>query len=140
MIDQQQIKAIIRKARQHGATVTVTYDEDARREEGREIIESVAVANLPGVGPHPMGPIGAYEAISAALAKLPAPVTVREFSPAGPCLTAGPLVRETAKFFVYRDDAGKERRIGKRGSLVHTEPCRCCRDHAASMYPNGYEN
>ena len=77
----------------------------------------------------------------------PAARIVRKFSPCGPCLTIGKLVRETAKFYVYRkwigwNDDGqsfedKERRIGK-SSLVHTEPCRCCRDHADTSYPNGY--
>ena len=72
---------------------------------------------------------------------------VRKFSPCGPCLTIGKLVRETAKFYVYRKWLGcsddgyvyetEERRIGK-SSLVHTEPCRCCRDHADTSYPHGY--
>ena len=71
------------------------------------------------------------------------PQIVRQFSPCGPCLTIGKLVRETAKFYVYREWRGgdsyadKERRIGK-STLVHTEPCRCCRDHADTSYPNGY--
>lgn len=77
----------------------------------------------------------------------PATQIVRKFSPCGPCLTIGKLVRETAKFYVYRKWLGcsddgyvyetEERRIGK-SSLVHTEPCRCCRDHADTSYPNGY--
>ena len=77
----------------------------------------------------------------------PAARIVRKFSPCGPCLTIGKLVRETAKFYVYRKWLGcsddgyvyetEERRIGK-SSLVHTKPCRCCRDHADTSYPNGY--
>ena len=75
------------------------------------------------------------------------PTILRKFSPCGPCLTIGKLVRETAKFYMYRKWLGcsddgyvyetEERRIGK-SSLVHTEPCRCCRDHADTSYPNGY--
>ncbi len=77
--------------------------------------------------------------------------TVREFSPAGPCLTLGQFVRRTAKTIVYRewlggDQYGKERRVGgwkveqrgNRGGCIHTEPCHSCRDHERTQYPNGY--
>lgn len=67
---------------------------------------------------------------------------VRKFSFAGPCLVQGMLVRETAKFYVYRewlggDRYGAERRIAKTDA-VHVEACTRCRDHAATVYPNGY--
>ncbi len=77
--------------------------------------------------------------------------TVREFSPAGPCLTLGQFVRRTSKTIVYRewlggDNYGQERRVGgwkvlQRGdsrAYIHTEPCNSCRDHDRTQYPNGY--
>ena len=77
--------------------------------------------------------------------------TVREFSPAGPCLTLGQFVRRTAKTIVYRewlggDSYGQERRVGGwkvnrdngRRGYIHTEPCHSCRDHTETQYPNGY--
>ena len=69
---------------------------------------------------------------------------VREFSRAGPCLTVGRFVRETPKFFVYNEWLGgdrfspEQRRIGKRGRLVHTEPCHSCTDYPKTHYPHGY--
>lgn len=66
--------------------------------------------------------------------------TVREFSVAGRCINRGPLVRETAKFYVYLTGAHGvsgpdaeivEKRIAKpmNGStLVHVIPCRSCDD------------
>lgn len=63
--------------------------------------------------------------------------TVRKFSPAGPCLTQGELVRETTKFLVIRDRyTGKVRRMAK--DRVHTEPCHSCTDHPQTSYPYGY--
>jgi hypothetical protein len=68
--------------------------------------------------------------------------TVREFSPAGPCLTIGRLVRQTAKFYVYNEWRGgdrfdvTEKRIGKT-HRTHIEPCSSCRDHARTQYPHG---
>ncbi len=72
--------------------------------------------------------------------------TVREFSPAGPCLKLGEFVRRTAKTIVYREwlggeNFGDERRVGGwkvQGDYIHTEPCRSCRDHPETSYPNGY--
>jgi hypothetical protein len=66
---------------------------------------------------------------------------VRRFSAIGPCLTEGRFVKETAKFVVFEEWHGGDRysgikRIAK--GRVHTEPCRCCRDHSETMYPNGY--
>lgn len=67
--------------------------------------------------------------------------TVRKFSPVGPCIPQGELIRETAKFYCVADrfDNGKPRKIGK-GWSAHIEPCVSCRDHARTQYPNGYEN
>ncbi len=67
--------------------------------------------------------------------------TLRRFSTAGPCLTRGVVVRETAKFLVYRDrwSQGAERRVKKDGErLVHTRPCVSCTDHPKTQYPHGY--
>ncbi len=74
--------------------------------------------------------------------------TVRETNFAGPCVTLGELVRETASFYVYREHAcwvrpgeqPKEKRAKKGGWRHHVEPCPCCCDHAKSQYPNGYDN
>ena len=68
--------------------------------------------------------------------------TVRKFSAAGPCITLGELVKETAAFYVYKPrfrEDGTTRRVGKdRHGLTHTEPCSSCRDHSRTQYPNGY--
>jgi hypothetical protein len=71
--------------------------------------------------------------------------TVRKFSAAGPCITLGVLLRETASFYVYAprhsgyDDTPKQKRVGKdRYGMVHTEACVSCRDHNRTQYPNGY--
>ncbi len=61
---------------------------------------------------------------------------VREFSPCGPCLIKSELLRTTGKFYVYRDRYEGERRISC--TKAHAEPCRSCRDHAQTSYPNGY--
>lgn len=67
---------------------------------------------------------------------------VRKTSMAGPCLVQGLLVRETAKFYVYREWQGGNRYEGERRIAkaygVHVEACRCCRDHVETNYPNGY--
>lgn len=69
---------------------------------------------------------------------------VREFNSYGPCITLGRLVRETAKFYVYNEWRGGdsfnvfvEKRVGKTGR-AHIAPCRSCRDHAETVYPQGY--
>ena len=61
---------------------------------------------------------------------------VRVWSPCGPCLTKGELIRTTAKFHVYRDRHDAERRIAC--DKAHIEPCRSCDDHPETHYPNGY--
>lgn len=62
--------------------------------------------------------------------------TVRVFSPCGPCITMGELIRKTESFFIYRDRHDYERRISC--TKAHVEPCRCCRDHTETIYPHGY--
>lgn len=68
---------------------------------------------------------------------------VRNFSPCGPCIVQGELIRETAKFYCFTDKhTGNERRLAKRTperySGAHIVPCPSCRDHAHTQYPNGY--
>lgn len=66
---------------------------------------------------------------------------VRVFSPCGPCLTQGELIRTTEKFYIYRQWRGGNRFEGERRisrAKAHVEPCSCCRDHARTQYPNGY--
>lgn len=74
---------------------------------------------------------------------------VREFSPAGPCLTLGRLTKETPQFWCYEEWKGGDRyegakRIAKRTetrySRAHIEPCQSCRDHPQTQYPRGYED
>lgn len=77
-------------------------------------------------------------------------VTVREFSPAGPCLVLGEFVKRSPKFIFFREWLGSTRyadrvsRVGgwkvTDGDYIHIEPCRSCRDHPKTSYPNGYEN
>lgn len=70
------------------------------------------------------------------------PIVVRRFSPCGPCLTEGQLVKATAGFYVYREWMradrfdGRERRVAK--ASVHIEPCTRCTDHPSTSYPHGY--
>jgi hypothetical protein len=64
--------------------------------------------------------------------------TVRTFSPCGPCITRGQLVRQTAKFYVYASKYdGTQKRIAK-GWNAHVDSCVSCRDHPQTQYPNGY--
>ncbi len=69
-------------------------------------------------------------------------VVVRQFSPCGPCLTLGKLVRSTERFRVFTewqgraDFTGRERRIACES--VHLAPCPSCTDHPGTQYPNGY--
>ena len=69
-------------------------------------------------------------------------VIVRRFSPCGPCLTEGKLVKSTARFYVYREWTGmdrfdgRERRVAKHSA--HIEPCCSCTDHPSTVYPHGY--
>ncbi len=77
-------------------------------------------------------------------------ITVREFSPAGPCLTLGEFVKRSPKFIFYRERLGGDRYAGRVSRVggwkvtgadyIHIEPCRSCRDHPETSYPNGYEN
>lgn len=69
--------------------------------------------------------------------------TVREFSAAGPCIVLGELVKRTESTVTFRNRDGKiERRGGWRveRGMVHLEPCNCCRDHAGTQYPHGYQD
>jgi hypothetical protein len=120
----------------------------------RDVVAEATTADALADGPHevfivnrhiPRG--GALEALIAAkrMAMAPSPAikaaapvcqTVREFSPCGPCLTRGELIRTTGKFYVYRDRHDAERRISC--SKAHVEPRRRCRDHAETSYPHGY--
>ena len=82
-------------------------------------------------------------------------VLVREPNAAGPCIVLGLFVKRTEKFIMYREWRGGNRfadkvsrvggwkveaREGRADSYVHTTPCSCCRDHAQTQYPNGYDN
>lgn len=70
------------------------------------------------------------------------PVVVGMFSPYGPCLALGKLVRSTARFHVFtdwrgtRDFTGRERRMSS--ERVHLVPCPSCRDQRQTQFPSGY--
>lgn len=67
-------------------------------------------------------------------------LVVREFSRYGPCITIGPIVRETKSFFVVEvvnhHGPNKNKRLKK--SNYHNTPCKSCRDHHQTQYPDGY--
>ena len=64
---QNGIRELIARAEALGAHIVTTSDEEARRLEGRDLIASVQVFGLPGLGPHPMPVLSAVERLSAAL-------------------------------------------------------------------------
>jgi hypothetical protein len=62
MYAEQQLRDLIELARRAGATMVVTYDQEARAKEGREIIETVTVHDgIPGIGNKPMSGFAAFE-------------------------------------------------------------------------------
>jgi hypothetical protein len=63
--------------------------------------------------------------------------TVRELSVAGPSITLGLVLRETAWRISYRDRHGTSKFISKRWA-VHTEPCPSCPDYPKAKYLDGY--
>jgi hypothetical protein len=63
---------------------------------------------------------------------------VREKSVAGPCITLGVVLRETASRITYRDRHGEQKFISKRWP-VHSEPCPSCPDHSNTKYPDDLE-
>lgn len=67
MTSTQELRALIAKAEARGATITVTKCAWAELE-GRDVIESVQVAGLRGVGPFPMGAVAAAERLRQVLA------------------------------------------------------------------------
>ena len=73
MTTMKELTELIGQARARGALVHVVMDEDAKRDEGRDIIKSVHVANLAAIGKGPMPPIMAAEQLRAFVARTPAP-------------------------------------------------------------------
>jgi hypothetical protein len=66
---------------------------------------------------------------------------VRVFSPCGPCLTEGELIKTTDKFYVFREWRGGARYEGEKRmskAKAHIEPCPSCTDHARTLYAHGY--
>ena len=61
MIDNQGLKNLVVAAVGAGARIVTTYDVSALRDEGREIIDTVTVSGVSGIGPHPMSAIAAAE-------------------------------------------------------------------------------
>ena len=61
MTDTPQLLALISKVKSLGGKVTVEWDATAKEREGRDIISTVQIQNMPGCGPHPMSPISAAE-------------------------------------------------------------------------------
>jgi hypothetical protein len=56
--------------------------------------------------------------------------TVRELRVAGPCITVGLVLRETARRISYRDRHGSTR-----WAAAHTEPCPSCPDYLEDEMP-----
>lgn len=67
MTDTNELDRLVSTARYFGATVTVVYDDDAFKTEGRRVYETIQVSGLAGVGPYPMSPISAAETLRPAL-------------------------------------------------------------------------
>lgn len=74
---------------------------------------------------------------------------VREFNSVGPCRILGRLVKETEQFYLYNEWLGGEhygalKRVRKQTlayhSGAHIEPCRSCRDHAETQYPQSQKD
>ena len=61
MTSQEEIRALIKKARAMGAVVNVSYDRLIKQLEGRDIVSSIQVIGLNGFGPYPVGPIAFTE-------------------------------------------------------------------------------
>lgn len=61
MVSQEEILAMIKRAREKGAIVNVAYDSAAKKLAGRDIVSSVQVIGLKGFGPYPVGPIAFAE-------------------------------------------------------------------------------
>ena len=66
--------------------------------------------------------------------------TVRELRVAGPCITLGLVLRETAGCISYRGRHGTPKFISKRWAAAHTEPCPSCPDHPKAKYPDDYRD
>ena len=61
MVSQDEILAMIKRAREKGAIVNVAYDSTAKKLEGRDIVSSIQVIGLKGFGPYPVGPVAFAE-------------------------------------------------------------------------------
>lgn len=61
MVSQEELHALVKKARDKGAIVNVAYDSLIKRVEGRDIISSIQVIGIKGFGPYPVGPIAFAE-------------------------------------------------------------------------------
>ena len=70
--------------------------------------------------------------------------TLREFSRAGPCITLGTILDNTPNWWTYQDrrfngaKRKSKRSVAAQSGLLHDEPCRSCRDHPQTQYPDGY--
>ena len=61
MTDEKEIRALIQKAEALGARVIRTRDEEAFRQEGRDLTETLTIHIAKGIGPFPMSPISGAE-------------------------------------------------------------------------------
>lgn len=121
-VSHKEMLQLIGDARARGAVITVTNNDERALFEGRDIIDTVQIANFRGIGPHPMGALSAAERLREALYELPAfKIVVLGDSWTAEALAAGEtdqhweeLVDESAS---EEDLAGLLRKYG-----VH-EPC-----------------
>lgn len=65
-VSNEELKRVIKRAEIEGGDIVVTFDKDAKGE-GRDIIDSVKVSGIAGIGSYPLGAIGANESLVAAL-------------------------------------------------------------------------
>lgn len=61
MTNTAELLSLIHQARALGADAFITWDSEAKRTEGRDIIVRVTVTGAKGIGPYPMAPIAAAE-------------------------------------------------------------------------------
>ena len=71
MHSESELQALIAAARFMGYTVELTYDEEARSKEGRDIIETVQVSGLKGFGPGAMSALYFVEKMRGIMAAQP---------------------------------------------------------------------
>lgn len=58
--DTRELELLIRRVKDKGGVVTVTYEAN---DEGRTLFDTIQITGMKGIGPYPMTPIAAAEAM-----------------------------------------------------------------------------